>query len=174
MPISRQSRLARGLWSGFRSRDMTRPDPVDDGLANAPDGISIHASCVADAGRGVLILGRAGSGKSALALSLMGYGAALVADDQVRLRRDAGGIVASAPAAIRGRIEARFVGILNAEPCASARLALVVDMDQTEQDRLPPQRGKLIMGATLPLVHNVDTGHFAAAILQYLRAGRSE
>ena len=41
----------------------------------------LHASTVAIAGRGLLILGASGAGKSALALSLIALGAMLVADE---------------------------------------------------------------------------------------------
>ena len=51
-----------------------------------PPGIILHASCVALAGRGLLIRGAPGSGKSTLALTLMGLGADLVGDDRIDLR----------------------------------------------------------------------------------------
>ena len=57
----------------------------------------VHASCVTVQGRGVLITGASGSGKSALALSLMALGADLVADDRVILSLDRGRVMASAP-----------------------------------------------------------------------------
>lgn len=133
----------------------------------------LHASCVAFDGKGVLILGPSGAGKSALALELMAYGANLVADDQVVLQRADGGVVATAPAAITGRIEARFVGILNAEAVGPVLLALVVDLGEQEARRLPPHRTKNLLGQTFPLLHNVASNHFAAAILQYLKAGRN-
>lgn len=134
----------------------------------------LHASCVAFEGAGVLILGASGSGKSALALELMARGAALVADDRVILRERAGRVIAAAPEAIAGRIEARFVGILNAAPAGPVPLRLVVDLDHVETGRLPPQRSKNLLGISLPLLHNAGISHFPAAILQYLRAGRSD
>ncbi|MDQ2092235.1 HPr kinase/phosphorylase [Marimonas arenosa] len=133
----------------------------------------LHASCVAIDGRAVLILGRSGRGKSALALELMALGAALVADDRVELRRVGEAVIASAPEPIAGSIEARFVGILNAEAAGPAPVALVVDLDADETQRLPPQRSKNLLGLALPLLHNSETRHFPAAILQYLKAGRS-
>ena len=45
----------------------------------------LNASCVAWQGRGALILGRSGAGKSALALQLMALGADLVSDDRTEL-----------------------------------------------------------------------------------------
>ncbi|MDU8927107.1 HPr kinase/phosphatase C-terminal domain-containing protein [Alisedimentitalea sp. MJ-SS2] len=134
----------------------------------------IHGSCVAHGGKAVLILGASGAGKSGLALELMALGATLVADDRVMLYRQAETLIARAPEALRGRIEARFVGILNARTEDEAPLELIVDLDQKERDRLPPFRSKEILGISLPVLHNVDTGCFPAAILQYLRAGRSD
>ena len=133
----------------------------------------LHGTCVADRGRAVLIRGASGRGKSSLALQLMAYGATLVADDQTQLHRREAGLWASAPASIRGLIEARGVGILQAETMAEARLALVVDLDQTETDRLPHPREARILDVALPLLWAVDAPHFAAAILQWLRHGRN-
>ena len=47
--------------------------------------LNIHASCVAINGRGILLLGKSGAGKSELALRLMDEGARLVADDRTDL-----------------------------------------------------------------------------------------
>ncbi|WP_137699464.1 HPr kinase/phosphorylase [Marimonas lutisalis] len=134
----------------------------------------LHASCVAHHGRGVLILGAAGRGKSALALDLMSRGAELVADDRVIVTRRGETLVASCPPAISGRIEARFVGILAARPAPPVPLALVVDLDREEPERLPPRRATNLLGLPLPLVHNAGMPHLPAAILQYLLAGRTD
>ncbi|PIY73077.1 MAG: serine kinase, partial [Rhodobacterales bacterium CG_4_10_14_0_8_um_filter_70_9] len=79
-------------------------------------GGAIHASCVAWAvagkARGLLILGASGAGKSALALELIALGAALVADDQVALRRVGEAVVAAPPPPLAGLIEARGLGLL--------------------------------------------------------------
>ncbi|KDB02642.1 HPr kinase [Defluviimonas sp. 20V17] len=123
-------------------------------------------------GRGVLILGPSGAGKSGLALQLMALGARLVADDRTRLSARAGSLIARAPAAIAGRIEARGLGILAADAVGEAVVALAVDLGQTETDRLPPDRRLTLMGCTVPLCHGISSGHFPAAIVQYLRAGR--
>jgi len=120
----------------------------------------------------VLILGRSGSGKSALGLTLMAYGAKLVSDDRVILTCDAA-VKVSAPNAIRGLIEARGFGLLHADPCDDAQVVLVVDLDQIETDRLPPLRHISISGYDIPLQHRIEGVHFAPAIVQYLRGGRS-
>ena len=134
----------------------------------------MHESCVAVDGKAVLILGESGTGKSTLALTLMAFGADLVADDRVILQEDAGQVMASAPATIAGLIEARGVGILNADAIVNARLALVVDLDVVEGERLPTLRQITILGCKLPLLHRVEGIHFGPAILQLLRAGRSD
>lgn len=132
----------------------------------------LHASAVALGRRGLLILGRSGSGKSSLALELMALGACLVADDRTVVRAVGGHVVASCPPSIRGRIEARGVGILAAEAASEVPLVLAVDMDRAETERLPPNRSLEILGVRLPLLHKSDSRHFPAALLQYLRAGR--
>ncbi len=134
----------------------------------------VHASCVAFDRRAVLLRGASGSGKSALALQLMALGAVLIADDRVILGLRDGAVFARCPASIRGRIEARGVGILAAETAETAIVQLVVDLDRQETERLPPQRETTLLGQRIPLLHAVRSAHFPAAILQYLKGGRSD
>ena len=133
----------------------------------------LHASAVALDGRAALITGPSGSGKSALALALIAMGARLVADDGVILRRDGDRLLARAPDPIRGLIEARGLGLLHADPLDDVPLALVVDLGATETERLPPWRTAMILGLPLPLLHKVESPHFAAGVRQYLAHGRS-
>lgn len=140
-----------------------------------PDGGVIrHASSVAVDGKGLLICGVSGSGKSSLALDLISRGAVLVADDRTELRRQGDAIVMTCPPAIRGRIEARGLGILAAPFVENAPLRAVVDLDQTEPDRLPPFRTYAVLGRELPLLQKSVSPYFAAAILHYLKHGRQE
>ena len=131
-----------------------------------------HASCVAFHGKGLLILGASGAGKSALALRLMALGAALVADDRVDVRRDGQRVIASCPAALSGLIEARSIGILRAVPVAQADIALVADLGRSETERLPPRRHVSVLGIDVDLVLGVNSDHFPAALLCYLSNGR--
>lgn len=131
-----------------------------------------HATTVALGDRGALILGPSGSGKSGLALQLMALGARLVADDRTILTVVAGGLIATCPPALRGRIEARGIGILNAEPVESAAITLAINLGESGAERLPPQRSIVIEGVTIPLVRGSGSAHFPAAVIQLLRAGR--
>ncbi len=135
-------------------------------------GQTLHASSVALDGRAVLIFGPSGSGKSALALQLMAYGCRLISDDRTLVFAKDGLLWAEAPDAIRGRVEARGLGILAAETIRHAAVQICIDMEQQETDRLPPFRTRNICGLAIPLVHNIAGGHFPAAILQYLKSGR--
>lgn len=133
----------------------------------------MHATCVAIDGQAVLILGKSGAGKSALGLTLMALGARLVSDDRVVLTAD-DALLASAPPTIAGLIEARGVGLLKAEHCGPTPVKLVVDLDVEEHDRLPTLRHISILSHEIPLQHHVQGVHFAPAIVQFLRSGRSD
>ena len=99
--------------------------------------VLVHATTIAIGGRGVLILGDSGAGKSDLALRLMAEGALLVADDQTRLMLNNGKLVATAPPTIAGRIEARGVGVLGAPQIESATLHLAVELSTKLLERMP-------------------------------------
>ncbi|WP_373635028.1 HPr kinase/phosphorylase [Yoonia sp. SS1-5] len=134
----------------------------------------VHASCVAWQSQGVLITGASGAGKSALALILMGFGCDLVADDRVCLRRAGDRLLATAPDTTQGLIEARGIGILQAQPRQQAEIVLMVDLDQTSAERLPPRRKVTVLGLERPLIYGVTGPHFAPAIIQILKAGWSD
>lgn len=131
----------------------------------------LHASCVALSGRGVLILGPSGSGKSALALALLAMGADLVADDRTRIWRAGNRLRATAPPAIRGRIEARGFGLLTAPARDADCLVLAVDLAREEAARLPEPRRLPLLGLSLPLRFAVSGPHLGPAILLWLRTG---
>lgn len=142
-------------------------------LRHVSDGSFIlHASCVSWNGQAVLFCGKSGAGKSSLALQLMAFGADLIADDQVLLSADLGTVTATAPDTIKGLIEARGVGLLNADPISSSTVTLVVDLDTSETSRLPLTHCISLLGVELPLICHNNAPHFAAAILQYLKGGR--
>ncbi|HWH18368.1 MAG TPA: HPr kinase/phosphatase C-terminal domain-containing protein [Allosphingosinicella sp.] len=113
---------------------------------------TLHVSCVAKDGRGILISGRSGSGKSDLALRLIDRGAVLVSDDYTVLRRVEGRLLASAPPNIQGKIEVRGIGILQFETVSDVPVCLFVDLDR-DVERLPPERETMrLAGVAVPVI----------------------
>lgn len=149
------------------------PEQVDKLSGDDPFQI-LHASCVAHRGHAVLIFGNSGSGKSGLALQLLGFGAVLVADDRTLVRATNGVLMAQSPTTIAGLIEARGVGILKADYAGPTPVTLAVDMDAQESDRLPKRRWYNLAGQRAPLLGAVHAPHFPAAILQFLARGRHD
>jgi len=131
-----------------------------------------HASCVAYADRGLLIFGPSGSGKSSLALTLMAYGAVLVADDRVELRDQGDRITACAPKPLQGLIEARGLGLIKSDFRDQVYVDVCVNMQKIEHQRLPDFRTMEICGHSIPCYYKNETSSFAPALLQLLKAGR--
>ena len=90
--------------------------------------VLVHASCVALEGKGVLLRGAPGAGKSDLALRLIEAGARLVADDQVALTGSGGTLLAAPPARIAGLLEVRGIGIVSMDFVPQCPVHLVVDL----------------------------------------------
>lgn len=134
----------------------------------ADHSVILHATCVDLDGAAVLITGPSGSGKSALALGLIGLGAVLVADDRTVLTRQQDKLIASPPATIAGLIEARGVGILPVAHVAHAPVRLVVDLAQVEVARLPHAHSVTLLDIVLPCLHKVDAPYFPAALHAYV------
>lgn len=137
-----------------------------------PHFVRLHASCVAVDGRGLLILGPSGSGKSSLALQMIGLGAVLVADDQVEVTAVDDTLVAGAPTALCGLIEARGVGLLRTEAISGVPVHLAVDLGQPASPRLPERSGIMLLERRIDLVQGPLNAHLPAALLLYLRGGR--
>jgi serine kinase of HPr protein (carbohydrate metabolism regulator) len=113
----------------------------------------LHASCVAIDGRGVLLTGVSGSGKSDLVLRLIDRGATLVGDDGVVVEARNGRLHARPGPNIEGQLEVRGLGILAFPALDSVPLALVIALDQPVRrmpDELLPVR--VIEGLTLPMI----------------------
>lgn len=141
-------------------------------MSDTPDTELMHASCVCWDGKGVLIAGGSGSGKSTTALALMAHGAQLVADDQVIVTRTGEDLTATCPDTLSGLIESRGIGILAAEPAKSALVTLIVDMDQTELHRLPPHRNHEILGVSVNTVFGRDNWGLVPGVLALLKGQR--
>ncbi|MHA1164121.1 MAG: HPr kinase/phosphorylase [Alphaproteobacteria bacterium] len=134
-----------------------------DGLQSCE--LLVHGTCVALGGRGALLRGAPGSGKSDLALRFISsFGASaggaarnasLVADDQVLLTRVGDGVQARAPRTISGRLEVRGIGVVDVSYEKASPLVLIVDL-VTAQDvpRLPdsPLPCEDVHGVALPVL----------------------
>jgi len=115
--------------------------------------VLVHGTTVAIEGKGVLLRGPSGSGKSDLALRLIDRGAVLVADDQTRLSEADGRLAAAAPPSIAGLIEVRGIGIVRLDYAAGVPLALVVDLVAGARvERLPPAVFASFLGIAVPLI----------------------
>lgn len=133
--------------------------------------VNLHASAVAfGPQRGVLILGPSGSGKSSLAMALIGQGAQLVADDQVFLCADQGALFARPPRPIEGLIEVRGLGLLRVAFRRLVRLVLAVDLAAPAQ-RLPEASVRVLAGVTLSCLPGQPTGPFAQGLARYVSSG---
>ncbi|WP_347303493.1 HPr kinase/phosphatase C-terminal domain-containing protein [Croceibacterium sp. TMG7-5b_MA50] len=110
-----------------------------------------QASCVAIAGRGVLIEGPPGSGKSSLALALIDRGAALVGDDGVRLEMAGDTLWAHPVPATAGLLEIRNVGLVTL-PSVPAWIALVLRLDPGAPRYVEEAESAARAGVRLPLI----------------------
>ncbi len=106
--------------------------------------MQVHASCIAFEGRGVLLRGPSGSGKSDLALRAVEAGAELVADDLVMLGLRGGRVWASPLPQAGGRLEVRGVGIVPLPALDGAPLVLIADLAAPE--RLPEPCFEPVLG----------------------------
>ena len=108
----------------------------------------IHGTAIALNGRGVLLLGKPGSGKSDLALRLIDRGAMLISDDQTLLVRQGQQLIARAPGMIRGKIELRGLGIVTMPYVEDVPVALIVRLG-AEPMRMPERRQRRLAGVVV-------------------------
>jgi HPr kinase/phosphorylase len=124
----------------------------------------VHGTCVALGRSAALLRGPSGSGKSDLALRFLflarrGPAAleppTLIADDQVRVRREGAALLVEAPPTLRGKLEVRGLGIVDMKFASQAELVLVVDLvaAASEVERMPDTdaRGRLL-GVDVPAI----------------------
>jgi HPr kinase/phosphorylase len=159
-----------------RPDDPPPPEPISTwATARGSAGLWLHGTGVAVYGRGILILGASGSGKSSLALSLMALGADLIADDGLWLSDEGDPPLLHRPAQSPDLIEARGIGLIGACPARStAPLALIVDLDRSEPVRLPPRRLVAIGDSLRPLILGAGHNPLASALFLMARHGRAE
>ncbi|MFZ1431502.1 MAG: hypothetical protein WAS21_32680 [Geminicoccaceae bacterium] len=130
--------------------------------------LRLHASAAAWCGRGILVRGASGAGKSALIADLLAAGAYLVADDLVQVERRCGCIYAT-PVAETGLIELRGNGIFRLATTVGVPVTLCVELAVGfESERLPTCATALVAGVELPRLR-LD-GRAPAAAAQVLIA----
>ncbi len=120
---------------------------------------NIPATAVAVNGKGVLLRGASGSGKSDLALRLIDRGAALIADDYVTAKMVSGAVKLAPPYTIAGMLELRGAGVAKIDYSSDVPLALVVDLVHGKDvERMPEPAETTICGASVPLMrlHGFD------------------
>jgi serine kinase of HPr protein (carbohydrate metabolism regulator) len=139
--------------------------------------LAIEGTAVALNGAALLLTGKSGSGKSDLALRLIDVGAKLIADDRVELVALEGALHCRAPKdmppSLKGRIEARGVGIV-AAPVADGpvRLQWVVELVAPEKvERLPPAESRRFLGHDVPLLRLAPFEASTVAKLRLAAAG---
>ena len=86
-----------------------------------------NVTAVAIEGRGLLIAGEAGSGKSSLALALIDRGATLIGDDDIVVDGEHGVAMACPPKTTKGLLEVRNVGLVKFPTC-EAPIAMVLQL----------------------------------------------
>ena len=136
----------------------------------------IHGSCVAIGGKGVVLRGPSGSGKSDLALRLIDGGAELVADDRIELSVHDGRLIAAPPPTIAGLMEARGLGILHVAWRSDVAVRLVVDLVPAQEiERMPNNAVTTLEGIALPLARLAAfEASTAAKVRLALRAATAE
>lgn len=111
-----------------------------------------QASCVAIGGRGILIEGPSGSGKSGLALRLIDRGAQFVGDDGILPRAEHGHLIAQPHPRIRGLLEVRNLGLLTFPCLDETTIALVIRLDESAPRFIEEPESVEIEGITIPMV----------------------
>jgi HPr kinase/phosphorylase len=136
-------------------------------------GPTIHASAVAVGDCAVLIRGPSGSGKSRLAFDLILAGRAgltasarLVGDDRVHIWPKGAELMVSPAPALAGLIEIYGLGIRHCDFLAEAPVGLVVDLDASDAERLPPSKAlqTTIKGILVPRIP-VKPGFFGLPLV---------
>lgn len=117
------------------------------------DRMLVHASAISLKGRGVLLLGPSGSGKSSLARHMMERGWGLVGDDQIHIIKSAGGLYLVGDSRLKGRLEIRGVGLISVIAAPPVRFNLAVQLCAFgAEQRYAPERTIALLGQRIPII----------------------
>lgn len=139
--------------------------------------VNMHATGLVVAGAGVIVTGASGSGKSSLAFELLERGRAtgrfscLVADDQIFLSGQSGGLVMEAPAPIAGLAEMRGYGVARVDHEPAAVVDLMVELvPPGEAPRHRRDKVRTVEGVEIPCLELAerDSAGSARAILAWI------
>lgn len=129
-----------------------------------------HCCTLDAAGKGILIEGISGAGKTSLMLGLverlqrLEISAAVVSDDQTILTLTDGRLAATAPETIQGRVELRGYGIVDVDYRKETTPVLLVKMVADETvTRLPEAATCLILGKPVSVIEVPQRHEEAAA-----------
>ena len=150
---------------------------LDEQLATS---MCIHGGLLSIYGKGVLIRGESGMGKSEIALELIKRGHLLVADDRVDCYRIHNKIVGKAPELLRETLEIRGIGVINVSrmfgvssvlPKAEINFQVNLEPWKADQDYdrvgIEEKKHENILGIDIPkIVVPVREGRSMAVIIE--------
>ena len=150
---------------------------MDEKLASSQ---CLHGGLLSIYGKGVLIRGESGMGKSEIALELIKRGHLLVADDRVDCYRIHNKIVGKAPELLSGMLEIRGIGIINVArmfgvssvlPKTQVDFQVNLEMWKPDQDYdrvgIEEKKHENILGVDIPkIVVPVREGRSMAVIIE--------
>lgn len=135
--------------------------------------IRVHGTSVNIDGKGVLLRGSPGSGKSDLALRLIDSGATLVSDDYTEIHLTQRSVVLRAPQTIQGKIEVRGLGLMEIPFVDNIPLRLIFDLVPFQQiERMPVAEFFEIENTKIPVLL-IDPFMASAAAKVRLAIGRN-
>ena len=131
----------------------------------------MHATSVYINGKGIVIFGKSGSGKSKLAIKLIAFGAKLISDDQTQLELKKSRIILRKPVSTPNFIEARGIGLIEVPKVTSAELFCFIKITDIELERLPYEKQKNCFGKKIKMIEFNPKYNNESALFFGLRYG---
>ncbi len=131
----------------------------------------MHATSVYINGKGIIIFGKSGAGKSNLAIKLISFGAKLISDDQTQLELNKNKIFLRKPDTTPNFIEARGIGLIEVPQVTSAELFCFVKITEIELKRLPYEKQKYCFGKKVKMIEFNPSYNNESSLFLGLRYG---